>query len=32
MNEKHIEDLITSLYDMVQDSRALPLAAYKFIL
>lgn len=32
MNEKHIEDLITSLYDMVQDARALPLAADKCIL
>ena len=32
MNDKHIEDLITSLYDMVQDARALPLAADKCIL
>ena len=32
MTEKHIEDLITSLYDMVQDARALPLAADKCIL
>jgi F0F1-type ATP synthase membrane subunit b/b' len=32
MNEKHIEDLITSLYDMVQDARALPLAADKCIM
>jgi DNA repair exonuclease SbcCD ATPase subunit len=32
MNEKHIEDLITSLYDMVQDARAVPLAADKCIL
>ena len=32
MNEKHIEDLITSLYDMIQDARALPLAADKCIL
>ena len=32
MNEKHIEELITSLYDMVQDARALPLAADKCIL
>lgn len=31
MNEKHIEDLITSLYDMIQDARALPLAADKCI-
>lgn len=29
MNEKHIEDLITSLYDMIQDARAVPLAADK---
>ena len=32
MNEKHIEDLITSLYDMVQDARSVPLAADKCIL
>lgn len=32
MSEKHIEDLITSLYDMVQDARAVPLAADKCIL
>ena len=32
MNEKHIEDLITSLYDMVQDARPVPLAADKCIL
>lgn len=32
MNEKHIEDLITTLYDMVQDARALPLGADKCIL
>ena len=31
MNEKHIEDLITSLYDMIQDARAVPLAADKCI-
>ena len=29
MNDKHIEDLITSLYDMIQDARAVPLAADK---
>ena len=29
MNEKHIEDLITSLYDMIQVARAVPLAADK---
>lgn len=32
MNEKHIEDLITSLYDMIQDARSVPLAADKCIL
>ena len=32
MNEKHIEDIITTLYDMVQDARALPLGADKCIL
>lgn len=32
MNEKHIEDIITALYDLVQDARALPLAADKCIL
>ena len=29
MNEKHIEDIITSLYDMVQDARSVPLASEK---
>ena len=32
MNEKHIEDIINALYDMIQDARALPLAADKCIL
>ena len=32
MNEKHIEDIINALYDMVQDARALPLGADKCIL
>ena len=32
MNEQHIEDIITALYDMVQDARALPLGADKCIL
>ena len=32
MNEKHIEDIISALYDMVQDARALPLGADKCIL
>ena len=32
MNEKHIEDIITALYDMIQDARALPLGADKCIL
>ena len=31
MNEKHIEDIITALYDMIQDARALPLGADKCI-
>ena len=29
MNEQHIEDIITTLYDMIQDARAVPLAADK---
>ena len=29
MNDQHIEDIITSLYDMIQDARALPLGADK---
>ena len=29
MSEKHIEDLITTLYDMIQDARSVPLAADK---
>ena len=32
MNEKHSEDIINALYDMVQDARALPLGADKCIL
>ena len=32
MNEKHIEDIISALYDMIQDARALPLGADKCIL
>lgn len=32
MSEKHIEDIINSLYDLVQDARAVPLAADKCIL
>ena len=31
MNDQHIEDIITSLYDMIQDARALPLGADKCI-
>ena len=31
MNDKHIEDIISALYDMVQDARALPLGADKCI-
>lgn len=32
MNEQHIEDMITVLYDMVQDARSMPLASDKCIL
>ena len=32
MNEHHIEDIISALYDMIQDARALPLGADKCIL
>ena len=32
MNEQHIEDIISSIYDMVQEARAMPLAADKCIL
>ncbi|MBQ7415633.1 MAG: hypothetical protein IJW14_01185 [Oscillospiraceae bacterium] len=32
MNEKHIEDIITALYDLVQDARSMPLASDKCIL
>ena len=32
MSEKHIEDLITSLYDMIQDARSVPLNADKCFL
>lgn len=32
MNEQTLEDIISSLYDMVQDARAVPLAADKCIL
>ena len=32
MNEKHIDDILATLYDMVQDARALPLGADKCIL
>ena len=32
MNEKNIEDIISALYDMVQDARALPLGADKCII
>ncbi len=31
MNESHIEELITSLYDMIQDARSMPLASDKCI-
>ena len=32
MNEQHIEEIISALYDMVQDARSLPLGADKCIL
>ncbi len=32
MSEQHIEEIITALYDMIQDARALPLGADKCIL
>ena len=32
MNEKHVEEIISSLYDMIQDARAMPLASDKCIL
>ena len=32
MNEQHIEDMITVLYDTIQDARSLPLGADKCIL
>ncbi len=32
MNQQHVEDIITALYDLVQDARALPLGADKCIL
>lgn len=31
MNAKHIEDIITALYDLIQDARGLPLGADKCI-
>ena len=32
MNEKHIEEIISSLYDMIQDARSMPLSGDKCIL
>lgn len=32
MNEKHIEDIINALYDLVQDARSVPLSSDKCIL
>ena len=32
MNEKHIEEILGALYEMIQDARAVPLAADKCIL
>lgn len=31
MNEKHIQDIISALYDMIQDARGVPLSAEKCI-
>ena len=32
MNEQHIEDIITTLYDLIQDAKSMPLASDKCIL
>ena len=32
MNEKHIQDIINALYDMIQDARGVPLSADKCII
>ena len=32
MNEKHIEDIIITLYDLIQDAKSVPLASDKCIL
>ena len=32
MNEQHIEDIISALYDMIQDARAMPLSADKCVI
>ena len=32
MNEQHIEDIITTLYDLIQDAKSVPLASDKCIL
>lgn len=32
MNEKHIEEIISALYDMIQDARSMPLSGDKCIL
>ena len=32
MSQKNMEDIVTSLYDMVQDARSVPLAADKCVL
>ena len=32
MNEQHIEDIITTLYDLIQDAKSLPLGADKCII
>ena len=32
MNEQHIEDMITVLYDMIQDARSMPLASFYLVI
>ena len=32
MNEKHIQDIINALYDMIQDARGVPLSSDKCII
>ena len=32
MNDKHIEEIISALYDMIQDARSVPLSSEKCII